>query len=196
MTDITNTGFAKLEAEGRLMNPILKAPTHKAGRFGFRGDIALKFAPKLADEARPPELKIDQVMAVSQEGETTLSFFTTYLHSFEYLKDVADALGDALTPSGKYFLYCNNIDISKKFRASYNGITFYILPIDEAGVYAEILDLLYLDKQTLKKKDTAGKLDAIADAAASFDESYPEITYEEGLGIMLPVRNKYEHRPV
>ena len=60
----------------------------------------------------------------------------------------------------------------------------------------EILELMYLEKGTLKKLDTAGKLDAVADAALGFEEKYPEITYEEGLTLMGPVRNKNENRPV
>ncbi len=196
MTTINETAFARLEAEGRLLNPVLKGPTKKAGRCGFRGDIALKFAPKMADEARPPELKVDQVMAIAEAGSPSIPFLTAYLHSFEYVKPLAEVLGEALSPSGKYILYCNNIDLSKKYVVPYNGARFYILPIDEAGVYAEILDLLYLEKGTLKKLDTAGKLDAVANAALGFDESYPEITYEEGLKLMGPVRNKNENRPV
>jgi hypothetical protein len=196
MTKITDTAFARFEAEGRLVNPVLKGPTKKAGRFGFRGDIALKFAPKMADEARPPELKAEQVMAIAEEGAPTFPFLTAYLHSFEYLKPLAEVLGETLSPSGKYILYCNNIDLSQKYTVPYNGARFTVLPIDEAGVYAEILELLYLEKGTLKKLDTAGKLDAVADAALGFDETYPEITYEEGLKLMGPVRNKNENRPV
>lgn len=196
MTKISDTAFARLEAEGRLLNPVLKSPTKKAGRFGFRGDIALKFQVKKADEARPPELKVDQVMAIAEEGGKVIPFLTAYLHSFEYLKTVSEVLGETLSPEGKYILWCNNIDLSKKYRVPYNGVTFYVLPIDEAGVYAEILDLFYLDKGTLKKMDTAGKLDAVADAALEFSESYPEISYEEGLKLMGPVRNKNENRPV
>jgi len=46
MTAIAQTGFSRLESEGRLLNAVLKAPTRAAGRFGFRGDLALKFADK------------------------------------------------------------------------------------------------------------------------------------------------------
>jgi hypothetical protein len=46
---------------------------------------------------------------------------------------------------------------------------FYVLPIDESTVYNELLDLLYLEKTELKKLDTAGKTDRVADAALKFD---------------------------
>jgi hypothetical protein len=195
-TSIKNKAFARLEAEGRLLSPILKGPTTRPGRFGFRGELALRFAPKIADEARPPELKVDQVLAAAGEDSPTIEFFASYLLSFEYLKPLAEALGDALSPSGKYFLFCNNIDLLKKYRVPYGDITFYVLPIDEAGVYAEILELLYIEKNDLKKLNTAGKHDAIFEKAMTFEADYPVLSYEDGLKIMGPVRNPNENRPV
>jgi hypothetical protein len=193
---IEQTAFARLEAEGRLLSPVLKAPTHAPGRFGFRGEIALKFAPKIADEARPPELKLDQVMATAEEGSLTLPFLTAYLLSFEYIKPLAEALGDLAGPDGRYFLFCNNIDPLERYRVPFGNVTFFVLPIDEAAVYNELLDLLGLERNALKKLDTAGKLDRIADAAAAFAAGYPLLGYEEGLAIMGPVRNPNENRPV
>lgn len=195
-TAIEDTAFARLEKEGRLLNPVLKAPTKKPGRFGFRGELALRFAPKLADEARPPELTCDQVIAAAQAGEGKLAFFAGYLLSFEHLKDVAEVLGDALHAGGKYFLFCNNIDLSKKYQVALKGAMFYVLPIDEATVYNELLELLYLEKTELKRLDTAGKTDAVTDAALKFDQSFEVLTYEDGLKLMGPVRNPNENRPV
>lgn len=196
MTTIDKTAFARLEAEGRLFNSVLKGPTHKLGRFGFRGDLALKFATQFADEKRPPEISSDQVIAVAQEGQPHLSFFTGFLLSFEYLKLLADTLAETLSPQGTYILFCDNIDLSRRYQVAYGGATFHILPIDEATVYNEILALLGLEKNDLKKLDTAGKVDAIADAAARFSETFPSITFEEGVASMGPVRNLYENRPV
>jgi len=194
--ELDDTAFARLEKEGRLLNPVLKAPTNKFGRVGFRGELALRFAPKLADEARPPELTCDQVMAFATAGEKHLPFFAGYLLSFEHLKDVAEVLGDTLSAGGKYFLFCNNIDLSKKYQVPYKGAMFYVLPIDESTVYNELLNLLYLEKNDLKRKDTAGKLDAVADATIKFDVTFDTITYAEGLELMGPVRNPNENRPV
>jgi hypothetical protein len=193
---LDTSAFARLQAEGRLLNPVLKGPTHKAGRFGSRGELALRFAEKLADEARPPELTCDQVIAVAQAGNPKLPFFAGYLLNFAHLKDVADVLGDTLSAGGKYFLFCNNIDLSKKYQVPLNGAMFYVLPIDEATVYNELLELLYLEKNELKKLDTAGKTDRVADAALKFDITFDTFTYAEGLALMGPVRNPNENRPV
>jgi hypothetical protein len=194
--EIDDTAFARLENEGRLLNPLLKGPTSKVGRIGFRGELALRFSPKMADEARPPELLCAQAMAIAKLGERQLPFFAGYLLSFAYLKDVAEVLGDTLSAGGKYFLFCNNIDLSKRYQVPYQGATFYVLPIDESTVYNELLDLFCLEKNDLKKKDTAGKLDAVADAALKFNNTYVTISYDEGLKLMGPVRNPNENRPV
>jgi hypothetical protein len=196
MTTIDQTALGRLATEGRLLNCVLKGATRKTGRIGFRGDIALKFQARLADEARPPEISIEQVIAAAQEGESHLRFLAGFLLSFEYLELVAEVLGDALSPQGKYFLFCDNIDISKRYQVEYGGATFHVLPIDEATVYNETLALLYLEKNELKKLDTAGKVDAIVDRAASFEQSFPKISFEEGCKLMGPVRNVYENRPV
>jgi hypothetical protein len=196
MISIQQTAFGRLDTEGRLLNAVLKAPTRSTGRFGFRGDLALKFAPKLADEARPPELAVQQVLAISYAGESSIRFLAAYLLSFEYLKTVAEVLGGALSPEGKYFAYCNNIDLSSKYKVKIGDITFYVLPIDEATVYNEILELLYIERNDLKKLDTAAKLDVIADRALQFSADFEEISYEEGLRRMGPVRNPNENRPV
>lgn len=193
---IMNTALGRLEAEGRLLNSVLKGPTKKAGRVGFRGDIALKFAAKRADEARPPEISSDQIITAAHEGEPHIAFLAGFLLSFETLKLLAEVLGDALSPEGKYFLYCDNIDLSKRYQVEYGGANFYVLPIDEATVYNEILELLYLERNELKKLDTAGKVDAIVDKATGYRESFPKISYEEGLKLMGPVRDLYANRPV
>jgi hypothetical protein len=196
MTSITETAFATLDKQGRLLNAVLKGPTERPGRFGFRGELALKFAQQFADEKRPPELSTDQVIAVANAGEPTISFFASYLLSFESLNVLAEVLKGLLSPSGKYFVFCNNIDLSSKYEVEIDGVTFFVLPIDEATVYNELLEILYLDKTSLKRASTAGKTDAIADAAAKFDGKFNAISFAQGVERMGPVRNRYADRPV
>ena len=87
MTSIDNTALGRLDKEGRLLNAVLKGDTTKPGRFGFRGDIALKFQAQVADEKRPPDYSIEQVLTVAQEGEETIPVLAGYLHSYAYLAD-------------------------------------------------------------------------------------------------------------
>ncbi len=196
MTTIEKTALGRLDREGRLLNAVLKSPTKKPGRFGFRGDIALKFQAQLADEKRPPDFSIEQVLTMAEEGEATIPILAGYLHSFAYLDVAADVLDGLLSPTGTYFMYCNNIDLLAKYRVTVKDIMFYVLPCDESTVWKEMLDLMSIDKNDIKKLDTAGKLDYLLDAALGLEAKYESISYEKGLTLMEPVKNRNENRPV
>lgn len=97
MTSTADTGSARLEAEGRLLNPVVKGPAHRAGRYSFRGDRALRFVPKIADAARPPEPAVDQLLATAEAGTPTTPFVAAFLLSVEYLKPLAEVWREAVT---------------------------------------------------------------------------------------------------
>ena len=193
---IEKTALGRLDREGRLLNAVLKSATKTPGRFGFRGDIALKFQAQVADEKRPPEFSIEQVLTIAQVDESTIPVLAGYLHSFAYLDVASEVLDGLLSPNGTYFMFCNNIDLLAKYRVTLRGITFHVLPCDESTVWKEMMDLMGIDKNDIKKLDTAGKLDHLLDAAAGFDGKYDVITFEEGLARMEPVKNRNENRPV
>ena len=196
MTTIEQTPLARLESEGRLFNAVLKGPTTKDGRFGFRGDIALKFQEQVADEKRPPDFSIEQVLTFAEESSEKLPVLVGYLHSFEYLKPAVEVLADMLDPQGTYLFFCNNIDLRAQYKVTFGDITFYVLPCDESTVWKETLELMGIDKNDIKKLNTAGKTDFVLDAVKGFANGYTEISYEKGLEIMEPVRNRNENRPV
>ncbi len=193
---IEATALGRLDREGRLLNAVLKSPTTKPRRFGFRGDIALKFQQQLADEKRPPEFSIEQVLTFAQAGESTIPILVGYLHSFEYLSVASEVLDGLLSPSGSYFFFCNNVDLLAKYSITLKGVTHHVLPCDESTVWKEMLELVDIDKNDIKKLDTAGKLDYVLDAALGQTCKFDVITYEQGLARMEPVKNRNENRPV
>ncbi|MHB0872172.1 MAG: hypothetical protein ACYCR3_03515 [Acidithiobacillus sp.] len=193
---IEQSAFAGLNTQKRLLNQVFKGELNAQGRFGFRGELAIKFATAVADEARPPELLAQQVISSAEPGAKKISFLSCYLLSFGYLDALVTALAEYLEPSGKYFIYCNNIDFSKRYHLEYKGIPFYILPLDEATVYNELLDLFGLERNDLKKLDTAGKINRIAESALQYSSVFPEISYADCLAGMGPVRDPGENRPV
>ncbi|WP_226581625.1 hypothetical protein [Acuticoccus sediminis] len=196
MTTIDDTALARLEAEGRLFNAVLKAEMPQPGRFGFRGDIALRFQQQMADEKRPPDYSIEQVATFARAGEATIPALAGYLHSFAYLEDVVAVMGDLLSPTGVYLMFCNNIDLRAQYRVVMNGIPFSVLPCDESTVWKELTELLGIEKSELKKLDTAGKTDVVLDALLDFGDAFDEITFQRGVEVMEPVRNRNENRPV
>lgn len=191
-----NTVIGRLEKEGRLFDAVLKGPTTKPGRYGFRGDIALKFQTQVGDEARPPDCLIEQVLMVAQEGETTIPVLAGYLQDFSLVKDVGEVLGDYLKEDGVYFMFCNNIDLLQKYSMPVGKATIHILPCDESTVWKEMMELLSIDKNDIKKLDTAGKTDYVLDAAMAYKDKFEPLTYERGLQVMEPVKNRNENRPV
>jgi hypothetical protein len=172
MTSIENTAFQRLESEERLVKPAHKGPTHAAGRFGFRGEIAL---------ALDPPMTLGAVFAAADDGEKGLSFLAGQLANFKELPALVDVLGDNVKPDGKYFIYVSDVKRGDRYQVSFGDTSLYVLPYDDVSVYNELVDFLYLDKTKMKKFDTAAKIDAIVEGAAKYGESFPRITYEEGL---------------
>ncbi len=193
---LENSAFSVLEQQGRLLSPVFRGTIPSSGRAGFRGELAIRFAQNVADEARPPELLAQQVITTSEGSSRRIDFFSCYLLSFGYLEPLAEAIGDTLSPTGKHFIFCNNIDLSRRYQMEYQGIPFHILPLDESTVYNELLDLFRIERNDLKKLDTANKIDRLATGAASFTDPFPPIAYADCLAGMGPVRDPGENRPV
>lgn len=177
----------------RLLSPIVDGPTRVPGRFAFRGEFALKLAPSTAGEKRPPEVKADQ-MILATEGDK-LVFFACHVDSLAYLELVMECFGDMLTPAGHYFLFAGNVDISKKYFIDMNGIPFNVLPLDEATVYNELLDLLYLEKGDLKKMSPEEKVDAIVNATKGYNGKFPPASFAHAVAEMGPIKVA-DNRPV
>lgn len=179
--------------DGKLLSPTFSGPTARTNRYGFRGELGLKFPPSLAGEKRPPEIKADQVI-LAAEGDA-LVFLALHVDSLAHLDLVRDTFGGALTPAGRYFVFAGNVDISKRFALELDGVTFYVMPLDEATVYNELLDLFYLEKGDLKKFSGEAKIDAIVDAAARAPGGFARIDYAQALAEMGPIKVA-DNRPV
>lgn len=194
MTEISSTALASLDAEGRLQSPVYKGPIGP-GLYGFRGELALKFAEKLSDEARPPEIKLDQAMLVAPAGSATISFLAGFSTALANLRTLCEVLQDKLAPGGVYYFFAGNLDISRRYQIAFGGAEFRVLPLDEATVYNELLELFRIDKSELKRLDTAGKLAVIARGAAGYAEAWPRIGFDEAVAAAGPVKVR-ENRPV
>lgn len=195
-TSIEETPLARLEKENRLLNATVKAASPIAGRFVYRGELAVKLAPSTERESRPPEIKAEQLLASAQAGQKTLPFLACFLWSFEHLGNLRELLGDMLGPDGKYFAFCSNIDLAAQYKVPLGDVTFFVLPLEESTVYNEMLDLVNLDKDSIKKKDAVGKLDVLFDKAGKFKANWEEISFQRGLEVMGPVKDPAEGRPV
>ncbi len=173
MTAIADTPFAKLDAEGRLLKPILNADTHVAGRFGYRGDISYD----------DPETVIKEVFSVSESGKPAIGFLAGSIKAYETLPKLVETFGAAFDGEGKYFIYIADLPQGNRFHIRFGDVKIFAIFIDETTVYNELIDTFYVDKIKLKKFDTSAKLDALADVGLKYSSpsDYTEISYEDGL---------------
>lgn len=171
-TTHASPAFQRLETEGRLLKPALNGPTHVPGRFGFRGEIVLTVEPPV---------RLEAAIATASDTEATLSFLAGSLTTYKHLPALIEALGANIGADGKYFIYVCDLDRASRYQIDFNGISFYVLPLDDTSVYNELIDFLYIDKNKMKKMDTAAKVDAIADSALKYTQAYEVISFEEGL---------------
>ncbi len=172
MTSIETSAFQRLDAAQKLLKPTHKGPTHVAGRTAFRGDIQLT-------DAETPALTA--AIATAEDGGEGFSFLAGQLDSFSQLPILVEALGPALAPGGKYFIYIADVKRGDRYQIGFGEAQLYVLPFDDVTVYNELIDFFYLDKTRLKKFDTAAKIDALAEGAFKYGESFPKLSYEEGL---------------
>jgi len=173
MTAITETPFAKLETEGRLLKSALKADTHVAGRFGFRGDIAFD----------GPDTILKDVFTVSESGKPSIGFLAGSIKEYETLPKLVETFGDALDSDGKYLVYVADIPLGCRWYIPIGAANVFVVSIDDESVYNCLIDIFYVDKVKLKKFDTSAKLDALADVGLKYSalSDYEAISFEEGL---------------
>ena len=187
------TLITTLEQEKKLLSPVFSGKTGKPTTYGFRGNLVLKEAEKFADEARPPEIMADQVILSADSDK--IDFLGCHVDSLAHLSLIVKMLKPYLDAQVKYFVFAGNIDISQKYFIELEGFGFYIMPLDEATVWNELLECFNLDRGDIKKLGPGEKIDAVANAAAKFVGKFKTITFEEGLAAMGPVRIP-ENRPV
>lgn len=172
MTALADTPFAKLEAEGRLLKPMLAADTHVAGRFGYRGEIAFD----------GPETLLKEVFSVSESGQPAIRFLAGSIAAYDTLPQLVATFGAAFNAEGNYFIYIADLARGNRFHISFGDVKIFAISIDETSVYNELIDTFYVDKMKLKKFDTSAKLDALADAGLKYASlsDYKEVSFDDG----------------
>jgi hypothetical protein len=124
MTAITDTPFAKLDAECRLLKPTLKADTHVEGRFGFRGDISYD----------NPETILKDVFTVAESGKPAIGFLAGSIKEYETVPKLVETFGDALDGDGKYLVYVADIPLGCRWYMPIGAAKIFVASIDETTV--------------------------------------------------------------
>ena len=129
-------------------------------------------------------------------GASSLPFVAAMTLSAKHLPLLVEVLGERLVPEGKVLPVRDRRRFLRALAAQLQRHPVLVLPLDEATVHNRSARTSSAsEKSDLKKLDTAGKLDAVADAAAGFSDSFPAISYEDLVARLGSVRVN-EYRPV
>lgn len=150
--------------------------TLKDGLFGYRGNLIVEAGKQISpDRVLPPKIQAKQVIMVTNED--SIEFLACELESFGHFEPMFEKYKSFFSPSGINILYVIDLDDSGTF--TYEGITFNAFVLDESSVWNEVLDMLNLEKNSLKKANPAEKIEAVYDEAKISDVSATTRTYEE-----------------
>lgn len=126
----------------------------------------------------------------------TIPFFTSFLLSFEYLALVHEVMGPYFTLTGKYIVFATTWTCRRSIPSRWATSPTACCPSTRPP-FTTRPSTSSTWKIDLKKFDTAGKLDAVANARHQvLGQLHPAEPRKEGLKIMGPIRDLGANRPV
>lgn len=155
--------------------PALKGALNVAGRFGYRGELALS-----ADQM-PPKLMLKHAIVISDE--TTTLLFAAQLEDFDHFKSAFALYKEILSPTTIVTLFVDNIISDCAFE--YEGVTIYAYALDESSVWNELISHADLDKKELKRMDAEDKLDALYDALKGATLFAKKMSFDEACALRM-----------
>jgi len=144
--------------------------------FGYRGSLIVEAGKQISpDRILPPKIQAKQVIMTA--NKSSIEFLVCELESFEHFIPMFEKYKAFFTPESINILYVIDLDDGGTF--TYEGITFNAFVLDESSVWNELLDMLNLEKSSLKKANPAQKIQVVYDEAKISDVSTTVRSYEE-----------------
>ena len=166
------------EQNGRLfnMNFIEKAG---ADLSGYRGELVL-VEGDVADSAgrrKAPVSVIEQAVVLA--GTDKIQMLSGLVHELAELEHFFAAyaadLENGVTPL--FFV----VNAAKEMKVTVNGVTADIIPLPEGLVWAELSDLLGLEKSDFKGQSSGEKIATVGEALKEFKSGYSEVTWSDAV---------------
>lgn len=166
------------EQNGRLfnMNFIEEA---SSGLSGYRGELVL-VQGDIADSAgrrKPPVSVIEQAVVLA--GADKIKMVSGLLHDLaeleHFFSGYAADLDTATTPL--FFV----VNAAKEMKITVNGVTADIIPLPEGLVWAELSDLLGLEKSDFKGQSSGEKIATVYDSLKDYRSGFSEVSLADAL---------------
>lgn len=175
------------EQNGRLfnMNFIEKAGAELSG---YRGELVL-VEGDVADSAgrrKPPVSVIEQAVVLA--GTDKIQMLSGLVHELAELEHFFSAyaadLENGVTPL--FFV----VNAAKEMKVTLNGVTADIIPLPEGLVWAELSDLLGLEKSDFKGQSSGEKIATVYDSLKSYRSGFSEVAWADALSCITAAKRE------
>ena len=151
-----------------------------AGVSGYRGELVL-VQGDVADSAgrrKPPVSVIEQVVMLADAGK--IKMLSGLLHDLAELEHFFSGYAADLDAETTPLFFV--VNAAKEMKITANGVTADVIPLPEGLVWAELSDLLGLEKSDFKGQSSGEKIATVYDALKSYQSGFSEVAWADALG--------------
>ncbi|WP_024870909.1 hypothetical protein [Tolumonas lignilytica] len=174
------------EQNGRLFN--MNFIEDAAGFSGYRGELVL-VEGEVADSAgrrKPPVAVIEQVVMLADENK--IRMVSGLVHELSELEHFftayAEDIAEGIVPL--FFV----VNAAKEMKVTVNGITSDIIPLPEGLVWAELSDLLGLEKSDFKGQSAGEKIVTVYESLKDFQSGFNQISWNDALNSITTAKRE------
>lgn len=150
------------------------------GVSGYRGELVL-VQGEVADSAgrrKPPVSVIEQVVMLA--GADKIKMLSGLLHDLAELEHFFSSYAADLDAGATPLFFV--VNAAKEMKITANGVTADVIPLPEGLVWAELSDLLGLEKSDFKGQSSGEKIATVYNALKSYRSGFSEVTWADALG--------------
>lgn len=168
----------KYSDTGHFHNANFFGPASKGSGFAYRGDLVLEGDFGLpANERRPPRALLTQTVLFATDAQ-----LKCVIGGLDHLAAVELFLkqyrGD-LAADCRIVIFAR--DVPAACVAVNDGLELVLLPNEDNLLWNEALDLLYIEKDELKRLSPEDKVRVVSDALARFKPKFPRLDWAAAL---------------
>ena len=159
-----------------------------AGVSGYRGELVL-VQGEVGDSAgrrKPPVSVIEQAVILADAEK--IKMLSGLLHDLAELEHFFSAyaadLENGVTPL--FFV----VNAAKEMKVTLNGVTADIIPLPEGLVWAELSDLLGLEKSDFKGQSSGEKIATVYDSLKSYRSGFNEVVWADALSCITAAKRE------
>lgn len=163
---------------GHFHNANFYGPASKGSGFAYRGDLVLEGDFGIpANERRPPRAVLTQVVLFATS--TQLKCVIGGLDHLAVAELLLKQYRSDFAPDCRLLIFAR--DVPSPCVAVMDGIELLLLPNEDNLLWNEVLDLLYIEKDELKRLSPEDRVRAVQEALAHYKPKFPRLDWAGAL---------------